>query len=245
MGLFSWSEPTESPSSLSDEIADLKKSFLMLQKTFNSRALTIEGCVTNIIKLYQIQNMDIANLRRELMSFIIPNAAHSDSRNTADYQSTADSQSSTDSQYAVNSPAEDLFVQTDLSYPSDDDIKEAFVFSKTPGSSAYYKDVIRPALENVSHSVSFYVRLEDLFSAAETEYAPYKAFLRDRFIDYLIYDEDHIICAVIIPHNNSSAAETKKYLDFVERLLNIFKVPFLYNPTLEGLKKFLTEKEEV
>ncbi|MDR0903281.1 MAG: hypothetical protein LBM59_01455 [Ruminococcus sp.] len=220
MGLFSWTEPDENGKSSCEDIAELKKIVIMLSESFNRRALTIEGCVTNLLKLYQIQNMDIANLRRELLSFA---------------SQTADK---------ADAPAEDMFIQANLSYPTDEDIKKAFVFSKTPGSSEYYKTVIHPAIRHLPHSVSFYVRLEDLFSSAGSSYAPYKAFLRDRYIDYLIYDESQIICAVIIPHEKISATETKKYLDFVERLLSIFDIPLLYNPTLEELRDFFNTKKE-
>ncbi|MDR0986485.1 MAG: hypothetical protein LBL98_02155 [Ruminococcus sp.] len=210
-----WSDFAGDEKASTDEIADLKKSIAALNDSFNRRALTIEGCVTNLLKLYQIQNMDLVNLRRELMSFMVNNADKS------------------------CETAEEMFIQTDLSYPSDEDIKKAFVFSKTPGSSEYYKTVIRPALRHLPHSVSFYVRLEDLFSAAGKDYVPYKAYLRDRYLDYLIYDETHIICAVMIEHT-----ATGKYIDFVERLLAVFNIPFLYNPTLEELEDFLNEKGE-
>ncbi|MDR0974888.1 MAG: hypothetical protein LBL80_04260 [Ruminococcus sp.] len=220
MGFFSWVEPPDETASLTAEIADLKSSFMSLQSSLNNRSLSIEGYVSNIIKLYQIQNMDVANLRREILSYIIPNS-----------EPSAES-------------SEDIFMQTDLSYPKDEDIKEAFAFAKTPGSSAYYKEVIRPALDGLPFAVSFYVRLEDLFTASDSEHSAYKAFLRDRYIDYLIYDENRIICAVLLPHKDSVISETKKYLDFIERLLNIFNISLLYEPSLEELKTFLNEKRE-
>jgi hypothetical protein len=216
MGTFPW---PDSPTSLrpgEKDIESLSKEIGNLKESVSDSHTSIEGIITNILKLYQMQNRDIANFRREVLSYI-------KSKNQA------------------TETSEEIFGNKGFSYPVDEDIRNSFVFNRPPGQAPYYKNVILKALEGTNIRVSFNVRLDDLFSAVPGK-SEYMAYLKERYVDYLFYDEAKIYCAVVLPHSmplyfSSQAA------DFIKRLCDAFDINLLEMPTLEELKEFLKTEE--
>jgi hypothetical protein len=213
MSTFPWPDSPAALQSGEKDIEALAKEIGSLKESVIDSHTSIEDIITNILKLYEIQNTGIINFRREVLSYI------RSSRQTAE-------------------TSQEIFGWNGLSYPVDEDIRNSFVFNRPPGQAPYYKDVILKALEGTNIRVSFNVRLDDLFSAVPGK-SEYMTYLKGRYVDYLIYDEVKIYCAVVLPHSmpiyfSSQAA------DFVKRLCTAFEIKLLEMPTLQQLKEFLT-----
>jgi hypothetical protein len=66
MGLFSWTDPEEKTPK---ELLNLKDEMDKHKEYVVNHMTTIEGILSKILKLYEIQNTDIIDLRRDLLSF--------------------------------------------------------------------------------------------------------------------------------------------------------------------------------
>jgi hypothetical protein len=216
MSSFPW---PDSPTTLrpgEKDIETLAKEIGNFKESVNDSHTSIEGIITNLLKLYQAQFTDNANFRREVLSYI----------------KTTRQQTET---------SEEIFGRNGLSYPDDEDIENSFVFNRPPGQAPYYKEVILKALEGTNIRVSFNVRLDDLFSAVPGK-SEYMTYLRGRYVDYLIYDEVKIYCAVVLPHSMPMYFSNQA-ADFIKRLCSAFEIKLFEMPTLEELKEFLKSAE--
>jgi hypothetical protein len=174
MGLFSLSNQEDETEK---SIIDIKSEINSLQKFVSTHISLIEDILSNSLKLYQVQDTDIKNLRREIINIVKGNVENARFEFGEDF-------------FSGNIEFDSVIK------------KKCEIFDSRV--RAYYKSVLAPLSGQLEFDVAPGLHLSDICEITSDAHAKYLPLLESRTLDFLLFEPADMRTIAVIKLRSSN-----------------------------------------